>query len=51
VTADPRVLADYDVRAKQWVAPAGAYAVEVATSASDPVLTGSARLSRQTVRP
>jgi len=51
VTADPRVLGDYDVRAKQWVAPAGAYAVEVAASASDPVLTGSTRLSRQTARP
>lgn len=51
VTADLRVLGDYDVKARQWVAPAGAYGVEIGASASDPVLTGAARLSRQTARP
>lgn len=51
VTADTRVLADYDVKAKRWIVPAGDVKVEVGTSATDPVLTGTARLNRMTRRP
>lgn len=51
VTADPRVLADFDAKAQRWVVPAGPVKVEVATSATDPVLTGTARLSRVTRKP
>lgn len=51
VTADPRVLGDYDVKAGRWVVPAGAYRVEVGASSAEPVLKGSARLSRQTRQP
>ncbi len=51
VTADMRVLADYDTKAQRWVVPAGNVKVEVGTSAADPVLTGTARLNRMTRRP
>ncbi|NIJ15667.1 beta-glucosidase family protein [Sphingobium vermicomposti] len=51
VTADPRVLADFDAKAQRWVVPAGTVKVEVGTSAKDPVLTGTARLSRTTRKP
>ena len=51
VTADPRVLADFDAKAQRWVVPAGTVQVEVGTSAENPVLTGTARLSRITRKP
>jgi beta-glucosidase len=51
VTADPRILADYDERARQWVVPAGGVRIEVGTSANEPVLTGTARLARVTRKP
>jgi beta-glucosidase len=51
VTADPRVLADFDAHARRWVLPAGRYEVEVATSATTPVLVGSAEMRRQSLRP
>ena len=51
VTADMRVLADFDAKAQRWVLPAGEVKVEVGTSAADPVLTGTARLNRSVRRP
>ncbi|HUD90893.1 glycoside hydrolase family 3 C-terminal domain-containing protein [Sphingobium sp.] len=51
ITADPRVLADFDTKAQRWVMPAGEVKIEVATSATDPVLTGLARLARISRRP
>jgi beta-glucosidase len=51
VTADPRVLGDFDVKRQRWVIPAGAYKVEVGASATDPVLKGAARLTAQTLQP
>ena len=51
VTADPRVLADFDAKTQRWVVPAGMVKVEVGTSAQDPVLTGTARMSRITRKP
>ena len=51
VTADPRVLADFNVKAQRWEMPAGEVKVEVATSATDPVLTGAAKLDRISRKP
>ena len=51
VTADPRLLADFDAKAQRWTAPGETVTVEVATSAADPVLTGTARLVRITRKP
>ena len=45
------VLADFDAKAQRWVVPAGTVQVEVGTSAENPVLTGTARLSRITRKP
>jgi beta-glucosidase len=45
VTADPRLLADFDEQKKAWVIPAGEYRVEVARSAAEPVLTGSVKVA------
>ncbi|WP_230461416.1 glycoside hydrolase family 3 C-terminal domain-containing protein [Sphingobium sp. CAP-1] len=51
ITADPRVLADFDAGAQRWVLPASAVQVEVSTSATDPVLTGAAKMSRFNRKP
>ena len=51
VTADPRVLADFDAKAQRWVLPADDVKVEVGTSSTDPVFTGAARLNRFTLKP
>jgi len=51
VTADPRVLADFDVKARRWFQPAGTYTVEVGGSATDVKLKGVTRLARKTVKP
>lgn len=45
VTADPRILGDFDAKAQAWVVPAGTYRVEVGRSALDSVLTQDARLT------
>lgn len=46
VTADMRVLADFDAKTQRWVLPAEEVRIEVGTSATDPVLTGATRLNR-----
>ncbi|ANI80048.1 MULTISPECIES: glycoside hydrolase family 3 C-terminal domain-containing protein [Sphingobium] len=51
VTADMRVLADFDAKAQRWVLPAEEVKVEVGTSAADPVLTGTAKLNRAVRKP
>ena len=51
VTADPRVLADFDVDSQHWVVPAEQVRIEVAHSAEQPVLTGSARIRPQSIKP
>ena len=51
VTADPRVLADFDAAGHVWRVPAGDYKVMVARSADDSVLDGTAKLDGQTVAP
>jgi beta-glucosidase len=44
VTADPRLLADYDPQSRSWIIRPGAYKVEVSRSASEPVLTAVVRM-------
>jgi len=51
VVADPRVLGDFDTKRRRWVVPAGAVRIEVGTSATEPVLTGMARLARRAIKP
>ena len=51
VTADPRLLASYDVAAHGWRIVAGDYRVSVGQHAADSALEGSARISAQTIKP
>jgi beta-glucosidase len=51
VKADPRVLADFDVAKQRWIVPAGSYAIEVGPSAAKTTLRGSARLTKQSIKP
>jgi beta-glucosidase len=51
VTADPRLLADFDVASQRWVVKPGKVRVELARSANAPVLSATARLSGQTLKP
>lgn len=51
IMADPRLLADFDAAAQRWIVPAGDVSVEIARSATDPVLTGTARLARSEIKP
>ena len=45
LTADPRLLARFDVAANQWRITDGAHEVALGKSADDLVLTGSANLT------
>jgi beta-glucosidase len=51
VTADPRALADFDAKRQRWVVPAEAVRIEVARSATDPVLVREAWLHRRLIKP
>lgn len=51
LTADPRLLASFDSKRQRWLIPAGAVKVEVARSAAEPVLLGTARLTASTIKP
>ena len=51
VSADPRLIANFDTTAKGWRVDAGEYGVAVSRSANDPVLTGSAALTGEMVQP
>jgi len=51
VTADPRVIGDYDPGKRRWVVPAGTYTIEVGPSAITNSLRGTARLARQAIKP
>lgn len=50
VTADPRILGDFDARTHRWVLPAGSYGVEVGPSAAETSLKTNVRLVRQTIK-
>jgi beta-glucosidase len=49
VTADPRLLANFDVKKQAWVVKPGDYRVEVGMSAAEPVLTLNVKLSGQRI--
>ncbi len=51
VTADPRVIGDFDAKARRWVVPAGTYGIEVGPSAAATTLHGQVRLTKQTLKP
>ena len=51
ITAEPRILAEYDVALPGWRIAAGPHAVAVARNAIDAGLTGSADLTPRTIRP
>jgi beta-glucosidase len=51
VTADPRVIGDYDAATHRWIVPAGTYGIEVGPSAAQTTLRGNVRLARQTLKP
>jgi beta-glucosidase len=51
VTADPRLLADFDAAARGWRLRDGTYAVALGTSAESLVLRGEARVSGRVLKP
>ncbi|MGB8600966.1 MAG: glycoside hydrolase family 3 C-terminal domain-containing protein, partial [Rhizomicrobium sp.] len=51
LTADPRLIADFDATANNWHIPAGSYSVSLNRSATDVVLTGEASLNEQRIKP
>ena len=51
LSVDPRLLADFDASANGWRVPAGDYAIAVARSATEPVLTGSATIGGEMIQP
>ena len=51
LTADPRLLMDWDEKAHAWKRDAGRYRVFVAPNAADPVLKGEATLTAATRAP
>ena len=51
VTADPRLLADFDTERQLWVVDPGKVTVEVGHSATETVLTGSATIGAKLIRP
>lgn len=48
---DQRLLADFDPAAHLWRVPAGRYAIALARSATDEVVTGATHLDTATLRP
>lgn len=51
ITADPRLLANFDSKAQRWVVKPDVVKVEVARAANAPVLTGQVRLTAAKLRP
>jgi beta-glucosidase len=51
LAADPRLLANYDTRKPGWVIAPGNYEVAIGTDAGTMALTGSAKVSAQTLKP
>jgi len=51
LTADPRLLADYDTAAARWTVSASKVKVELARSATDPALSATAQLTASTLQP
>lgn len=51
LTADPRLLADYDEKAKGWRIAAGSYAVVIGKDAGTMAVSGTAKLTAQQLKP
>jgi len=51
VTADARLLADWDAGRHAWSVPAGQYAIAVSRSAADPQISDAAQISARTLPP
>ncbi|MDQ0251465.1 beta-glucosidase [Sphingomonas kyeonggiensis] len=51
LTAEPRVVADYDTARPGWHVAAGTYRVAIARDAGQPVLTGAAELQERRLAP
>ncbi|MGE8134357.1 glycoside hydrolase family 3 C-terminal domain-containing protein [Novosphingobium subterraneum] len=51
ITADPRLLASFDVARQRWEVKPGRVKIEVARSAGDPVLATQVSLAAQTIKP
>lgn len=51
LTADPRLLADFDAAGHQWKIAGGAYHVAVGASSADFKLDGAADVARQALKP
>jgi len=51
VSAEPRVLSDFDVRDHNWRIAAGTYDVEVSAAVNAPRLNGEARLDERRIAP
>ena len=51
VTAEPRLLAAFDVTAHNWRIDAGTYKVEVSSAVDRPLLTRTARLAARRIKP
>jgi beta-glucosidase len=51
VTADPRIVGDFDTASQRWVVPAGSYTIEVGPSAATTTLRATTRLTTTTIKP
>ena len=51
LSADPRLLANFDAAAHQWKLDAGVYKVAVGASSADLKITGEAKLAARTLKP
>jgi beta-glucosidase len=51
VSADPRLLARFDVKGHSWRVAPGAYSVEVGSASDAPKLTGAVKLAAARLRP
>jgi beta-glucosidase len=51
ITAEPRIIANYDTNAHRYAIAAGEYGIELGESASDVAATASVRLAAQTMAP
>lgn len=51
LTAEPRILADYDTRQPGWRIAAGSYPVAIGHDATDRALTGTAAIRASTIKP
>lgn len=51
IVAEPRILANFDMRSGNWAVPGGTVRVELARAANAPVLTATARINAARIKP